>query len=284
MDRRHFLKQSSAALAASALLGPTAARATEAARAAGVPAALGIQLYPFREVFPGDVNGVLEMIARFGYAEVEPHTYADRTPAVFRGALDAHGLVSPSAHVGIDVCRRDLDAVLEAAQTVGHRYVVVPWVGPDERTERDGYLALADELNEMGVRARTAGLMMGYHNHEFEFETFGTDRPAYFDFVERLEPDLVTLELDLFWTAFAGVDPLDVFERYPGRFPLWHVKDGGGPDMTQTVIGQGRIDWPSIFAAADTAGLEHAILEIDSPEAPFAFAEASIDYVRSLDA
>ena len=282
MNRRHFLRQSGAALAAGAVLGPGASRALAAARAADVPAEIGVQLYPFRDLFPGDVNGVLEMIARFGYAKVEPHTYAERSPAAFRDALDAHGLEAPSAHFGIDRCRSDLDGVLEDARAAGHRYVVVPWIGPDERTGRDDYLALADELNGMGERARDAGLTMGYHNHEFEFDTFGSARPAYYDLVERLDPELVALELDLFWAVFAGFDPVDLFARYPGRFPMWHVKDGGGPDMTQTAVGRGALDWPAIFAAAGTAGLDHAIVEIDSPESPLPFAEASIDYLASI--
>jgi sugar phosphate isomerase/epimerase len=284
MNRRHFLRQSGAALAAGALLGPGASRALAAARAADVPAELGIQLYTLRDIFPGDVNGVLEMLSRYGYGEVETAGYADRSPAAFRAALDAHGLVSPSAHVGIDLVREDIDGVLEAAQTVGHRYVTIPWLAPDQRPDRDGYLALADEINGFGERARAAGLKMAYHNHDFEFDTFGTDRPAYFDFVERLDPDLVGLELDLFWTVVAGYDPVEVFERYPGRFPMWHVKDGAGEDMTQTVVGDGTIDWPRIFAASETSGLEHAFIEADFPpnDESLAFAEASIDYVESL--
>lgn len=284
MNRRHFLRQSGAAVAAAAVLGPGATRALAAARAADVPAELGIQLYTLRDLFPGDVNGVLEMLARYGYGEVETAGYAERTPAAFAAALDAYGLTAPSAHVGLDLLRTDLDAVLDAAQTVGHRYVVAPWLSPDQRPDRDGYLALADELNAMGERSQAAGITMGYHNHDFEFDTFGTDRPAYFDFVERLDPELVVLELDLYWAVAAGYDPVQIFERYPGRFPLWHVKDGAGEDMTQTVVGAGTIDWPRIFAASETAGLEHAFVEADFPpnDESLAFAEASINYVESL--
>ena len=285
MNRRHFLRQSGAALAAGAILGPGASRALAAARAADVPAEIGIQLYTLRDIFPGDVNGVFEMLTRYGYGEVETAGYADRSPADFRAALDAHGLTSPSAHVGIDLIREDIDGVLEAAQTVGHRYVTIPWLAPEQRPDRDGYLALADEINGFGERAQAAGLKMAYHNHDFEFDTFGTDRPAYFDFVERLDPDLVGLELDLFWAVVAGYDPVEVFERYPGRFQMWHVKDGTGTgeEMTQSVIGDGTIDWPRIFAASETSGLEHAFIEADfPPDGSLAFAEASIDYVESL--
>ena len=87
MNRRHFLRQSGAAVAAAAVLGPGATRALAAARAADVPAELGIQLYTLRDLFPGDVNGVLEMLARYGYGEVETAGYAERTPAAFAAVL-----------------------------------------------------------------------------------------------------------------------------------------------------------------------------------------------------
>ena len=294
MHRRRFLRQSSAAVAAGAVLGPGAFRVAQAARLAGVPDVLGIQLYTLRDLLPNDVNGVLEMLGRYGYGEVETAGYADRTPAVFAAALDVHGLRAPSAHVLLaevaagaasmaEADLPDLDTALALCEVVGHDYLVVPWLPPDGRPDRDGYLALADLLNGLGERARAAGVQLGYHNHDFEFETFGGASPAYFDFVERLDPDLVVLELDLYWAHVAGYDPVEIFERYPGRFPLWHVKDGAGPEMTQTVVGAGEIDWARIFAASETAGLRHAFMEADTPpDGSLAFAEASIDYVESL--
>ena len=293
MDRRHFLRSSGAALAAGALLGPGATRALAAARAADVPAELGIQLYTLRDIFPGDVNGVLDALVRFGYGEVETAGYADRDPAAFRAALEAHGLVAPSAHQMVtEVVEGSemaaglptFDAALETVAAFGHDYFVIPWLPPDARPDRDGYLRLADLLNGFGERARASGVTLGYHNHEFEFETFGGDRPAYFDFVERLDPELVVLELDLYWSTVAGYDAVEIFERYPGRFPLWHVKDGAGPDMTQTDVGAGVVDWPRIFAASETAGLRHAFLEADAPPDgdALAFAEDSLAYVESL--
>ncbi len=295
MNRRHFLRQSGAATAVGALLGPGAARALAAARAADVPAEIGIQLYTLRDVLPGDVNGVLEMLKRVGIGEVETAGYADRDPMAFRAVLDALGLATPSAHqlvaevVATSASMADaglpgFDAALDTIAAVGHEYFVIPWLPPDARPDRDGYLRLADQLNGLGERARAAGIQLGYHNHDFEFDTFGTDRPAYFDFVDRLDPDLVVLELDLYWVAVAGHDPVDVFERFPGRFPLWHVKDGAGDDMAQTVVGRGTLDWPRIFAASETAGLRHAFLEADTPPDgdSLGFARDSTAYVESL--
>ena len=295
MNRRHFLRQSGAAAALAAVLGPGATRALAAAQSAPVPAKLGIQLYTLREILPNDVNGVLAMLHRYGIREVETAGYAERDPAVFAAALQTHGLAAPSAHQLVaEVVEGsaqmagaglpDFETALETIRSVGHEYFVIPWLPEDARPDRDGYLRLADRMNEFGDRARSVGVQMAYHNHDFEFDTFGTDRPAFFDFIERLDPDLVTIELDLYWTAVAGYDPVEVFEMYPGRFPLWHVKDGAGADMTQTVVGQGTLDWPRIFAASETAGLKHAFLEADFPPDgdALAFAQQSVAYVESL--
>ena len=295
MHRRHFLRQSGTAVALGAVLGPGARRALAAARSAPVPAEIGIQLYTLRDLLPGDVNGVLETLARVGIGEVETAGYADRPPAAFRAALDALGLATPSAHQLVaevvegaasmaDAGLPPFAQALDTVAAVGHDYLVIPWLPPDGRPDRDGYLRLADLLNGLGERAQAAGVQLAYHNHDFEFDTFGTDRPAYFDFVERLEPDLVQMELDIYWSTVAGYDAVEIFEMYPGRFPLWHVKDGAGPEMTQTDVGAGTIDWPRIFAASETAGLRHAFLEADNPPDGdgLAFARDSAAYVESL--
>ena len=297
MNRRHFLRQSGAVAAVSALLGPGAARAFAAARTAPIPAELGIQLYTLRDILPGDVNGVLETLARVGIGEVETAGYADRDPADFAAVLDTLGLTTPSAHQLVsevvassesmaNAGLPDFETALETIATVGHDYFVIPWLPPDARPDRDGYLRLADLLNGFGERAKAAGVQLAYHNHDFEFDTFGTDRPAYFDFVERFDPELVTLELDIFWSTVAGHDAVDLFEMYPGRFPLWHVKDGTGTgeEMTQSIVGDGIVDWPRVFAASETAGLKHAFLEADFPPDGdgLAFARESVAYVESL--
>jgi sugar phosphate isomerase/epimerase len=282
MRRRQFIRRSSAALAATALLGPSAARALAAARAAGVPDRLGVQLYTVRDVFPDDVVGVLEAIRRMGYEELEFAGYAGREPVAMRAVIDAVGLTAPSTHVPLDALRGDLDRLIETCRTMGHRYLTLPWIAPEMRTSVDDYLRLADELNGIGERTDAGGVRLVYHNHDFEFETFGGERPAYDAFVERLDARLVELELDLYWITLAGHDPVAYFERYPGRFPLWHVKDGSGPELTMSDVGAGRMDWARIFGASETAGLRHAVVEHDEPADSLASVRASIDYLTAL--
>ena len=273
-------------MAAAALLGPAAALA--AARAAGtpgVPAALGAQLYTVRDLFPGDVVGVLEALHRAGYRELEFAGLAGRTPAAMRALVDEIGFTAPSAHLPLAAIRADLGAQIAVCQTMGHRWLVVPWLAPELRpTNVDGYLRLADEINGYAARTDREGVRMAYHNHDFEFDTFGGDRPAYDALAERLDPALVDLQLDLYWAIKAGYDPVAYFERYPGRFPLWHVRDGRGAGNARVMadVGAGDTDWARIFAASETAGLRHAAVEHDTTPDPLATLRASHDFLAAL--
>lgn len=252
-----------------------------AARTANVPARLGVQLYTVRSVFPNDFVGVLEYIKHIGYDEVEFAGYHEREPAVIRAVLDDVGLTAPAAHLPLDAFQNSLDATLDAARAVGHRYLIVPWLAADRRTSIDDYRRFADTLNTVGERVKAAGMQLGYHNHDFEFETFGGDTPAYDVLLEETDPSLVVMELDLYWAVAAGHDPVDYFERYPGRFPLFHVKDRtAGGEMAH--VGAGAIDFARIFAHAERAGLRHAIVEHDQPEDALASIRASYDHLASL--
>ncbi len=276
-----FLSSSVAALGGLAAFSP----ALGASRS-DLPARLGVQLYTVRELFPDDFVGMLEAIKRIGYDEVEFAGYHDRAPRVVRAVLDDIGLTAPSTHVPIDALRDNFDGVMETANVVGHQYVVLPWLPQGQRaTGLDGYRQLAEELNGWGERAQAAGVQMAYHNHDFEFETFGGDTPGYDVLLDETDPGLVEMEMDLYWVTEAGHDPLDYFKRYPGRFSLFHVKDRTA-DGTMTSVGSGAIDFVQIFDHAEQAGLKHAFVEHDNAAEQLVGAlgslEASYAYLASL--
>ena len=277
MDRRTFLRASGVALGGLAALGPKLVRATSSS--AIVPQRLGVQLYTVRDVFPDDFNGVLEMIKHIGYDEVEFAGYHDRDPQVVRAVLDDIGLTAPSAHIPLDALRDNLDATLEAAAVVGHHYIIVPWLPPEARTA-DNYPRLAETLNTIGRRVKDAGMQLAYHNHDFEFESVGA-RSGYDLLLDETDPDLVVMEMDLFWTVEAGQDPIAYFERYPGRFHLVHVKDRMA-DGTMVEVGAGAIDFRRIFDHAEQAGIRHAIVEHDNPEDPLESIHHSYDYLAQM--
>ena len=162
------------------------------------------------------------------------------------------------------------------AHALGQEYVIVPFLAAAMRVSHDVYSALADRFNRLGERARAAGLRFAYHNHDFEFETFGTGKPAFDTLLERTDPALVSFELDVYWVYKAGHDPLQYFTKHPGRFALCHVKDGTAPPArTMVDVGAGAIDFAGLFALAERAGLRYAIVEHDQPTDAIASIRAS---------
>ena len=275
MHRRTFLRASATSLAGLTALGlPPAA-------AMPVPRRLGVQLYTVRDLLSADFVGVLDALRRTGYDEVEFAGLHGRDARTVRAVLDDIGLAAPSAHVSLDALRDDLDAETAAALALGHRFLVVPGVDEAERAGLDGYRRIAAEMNEIGARTQAEGVRLAYHNHDAEFETFGGDTSGYDVLLAETDPALVVFELDLFWAVHAGQDPVALFERHPGRFPLVHVKDRTATgEMVD--VGAGGIDFGRIFARSEQAGIRHAIVEHDEPSDALASVRASYAHLSRL--
>lgn len=255
MRRRDFL------VATGAALGGGAACWNEA-RTAHAPylGRIGLQLYTARDLMAADFDGTLAAVARIGYREVEFAGYFGRTPEDVRSVLAAAGLDAPSSHVGFETLEHGWDEVLATARAVGHQYVVVPWL-PGDRRSVAGYRSVAALFERRGAEARDAGLGFAYHNHDFEFADLG-GAIGYDILCEETSAENVQLQMDLFWTVKGGGDPLAYFARYPGRFPMVHVKDMDA-DGRMVDPGRGRIDFPAMVARRDQAGIRHWFVEHD---------------------
>lgn len=241
---------------------------------------VGLQLYTVRSEMEKSVETTLERVAAIGYREVEFAGYFGRSPEQIRDALRSNGLAAPAGHVSLDALRDDADAVFDAARRAGHGYVVVPWIVESDRESLSAVQRTAESFNRIAERARAAGLRFAYHNHDFEFEH--VEGRVMFDvLLEETDPDLVAIELDLYWTVKGGADPLAYFARYPGRFPLVHVKDMDEAGA-MVDVGAGKIDFERIFAQSGEAGIRHYFVEHDRPSDPFGSIEASFGYLRRL--
>ena len=258
MKRRTLLKGTAAMAAAPWLSAGGRAAATETGNRLE---RIGIQLYTVRDRMAEDLPGTLHKIARIGYDEVEFAGYFEHTPAQVKGFLDAAGLVSPSAHTSIDAIRTSPERLIETAQTLGNRYIALGWLAPEERRTLDDYRRHIDLVAGFAAQCRGAGLRFAWHNHDFEFTELEGQRPIDL-LLNATDSELVQVELDLYWTAKVGVDPLDYFKRYPGRFPLCHIKDMAA-DGSMADVGDGRIDFAAIFASGDLAGFQHYYIERD---------------------
>jgi len=256
---------------------------------------IGLQLYTVRDLMKQDFDGTLARVAAIGYKEVEFAGYFDHSPKDVRAAVDRHGLTAPSAHIDYKSLGEKFPEVIEAAKVVGHDYLVNPWIDEEIRKQPDGWKQAAETFNRAGEACKKAGIQFAYHNHWVEFLPVNGKLPYDFLLTE-CDPNLVKMELDLCWITVGGQDPLRYFDRYPGRFPLVHVKDvkrvppvtaGGAQDFgssmkDMTEVGSGIIDWKKIFAQSDKAGIKHYFVEHDNPKKPLESIKTSYDYLARL--
>jgi sugar phosphate isomerase/epimerase len=256
---------------------------------------IGLQLYTVRDQMKADFDGTIAKVASIGYKEVEFAGYFGRTPEQVRAVIDRNGLASPSCHVEYDVLGDKWPSVIESSKLIGQSYIVCPWIPEEIRKQPDGWKRAIDTFNHAGEISKKSGIQFAYHNHWFEFLPVNGKLP-YDMLLEQCDPDLVKMELDLCWITVAGADPLTYFSRYPGRFPLVHVKDmkklpkvsaSGGQDFgdslkDMTAVGSGIIDWKRILGQSEKAGIKHYIVEHDKPEAPLESIKISYDYLSKL--
>ncbi len=282
MNRRTFIGTSIAATFAAAA---KPAWAADTAHSAGRSAAtrsidrVGLQLYTVRESMKTDFEGTIAKVAATGYKEVEFAGYFDHSPKDVRAILDKNGLASPSCHVGYDIVDKNWPETLEAAKIVGHSFIICPWIDEKQRAAPDGWKRAAELFNKAGEASAKA---------------------LPYDFLlAETHPKLVAMEMDLCWISVAGKDPLSYWEKYPGRFPLVHVKDwvkdASSPTeyqgaMGQSVkfggrmadVGQGSINWTNLFAHSAKAGIKHYFVENDYPKSEFDDIKISYNYLHDL--
>jgi sugar phosphate isomerase/epimerase len=291
MNRRTFIETSVAAAMFTSASSPLwAATAHKIDR-------VGLQLYTVRGLMKDDFDGTIAGVAKIGYKEMEFAGYYKKTPQEVRATLDQNGLTSPSTHIDVARLEKDLPAILEASHTIGHKFIVCPYV-EDGMRNTEGWKKLVETFNRIGTATQKAGIQFAYHNHSFEFEkTDGLGGKLPFDFLlAETDPKLVKIEMDLCWMTVAGQDPVAYFDKHPGRFPLVHVKDwtkeGTGPEgyvgavgrpVTghMTNVGSGSIDWKRIFAQSGKAGIEHYFVENDDAKS-LADPRASYEYLAKL--
>lgn len=238
----------------------------------------GYQLYTIREEMSSDsaIDAALKATNEMGYVQVESFGYMQGTffgqsPEQFKKTIDSASLSSPSGHyLPMQLAMNEvgpLDTstipdIISAAVALGQKWVVIPWMS-DAWRNAQGYEHLANYLRALSAACKERGMVAAWHNHDFEFQALEDGTVPYDYLIANLKDEGVVFEMDVHWVAFAGEDPVHWFEKYPGMFPLWHVKDFAADTLTQVPVGQGVIDWERIFANAELSGMEHYYIEQD---------------------
>jgi sugar phosphate isomerase/epimerase len=277
---------------------------------------IGLQLYTLGPGLAADLDGMLSQVSKIGYRTVEMAGYLGRTPQQLRAAFDKAGLSCTSSHAqgrpaGTDPSLQDVDRLAADAHVIGIKTIVLPMLpipthidmtpkpGEDRRAllarlaqqmTLDDWKATADLLNTAGGKLKTAGLALGYHNHNVEFAPVGgTTGMDYL--LKNTDPALVHFEMDAGWVVAAGADPFALLKAHPHRFRQMHVKDVKATtrpnfafQQDPTEVGSGIIDWKKLLPASYAAGIRDFFVE---QEAPFAMprmdaARVSFDYLNKL--
>ncbi|MGH7697000.1 MAG: sugar phosphate isomerase/epimerase family protein [Gemmatimonadaceae bacterium] len=244
---------------------------------------IGLQLYTVRDLMKANVEDTLAKVAGIGYKEVEFAGYFDRTPTALRATLDTLGLTSPASHIGYDaIDPAKIGATLDAANAIGNKYIIVAYLLDTQRKTLDDWKRHAERFNRAGEAAKARGLQFAYHNHDFEFVPLDGKVP-YDVLLESSDPSLVKMEMDLYWITKAGSDWKAYFDRWPGRFPMVHVKDSAGaPQHEMRDVGAGSMPFATIFAQRKKGGIEHFFVEHDNPKDPIASITASYQHLKNL--
>jgi sugar phosphate isomerase/epimerase len=277
MNRRDFVKTTTAASAASVLpLGAVRFRRERLDK-------IGLQLYTVRNQMKLSVERTLARVADVGYKEVEFSGYFDRPPRAIKQLLDANGMSSPSAHIGLAQLRGPWNRTLSDAAEVDHKWLVIASADDSDLASPDAIKRTADLIHKAAEDAKFYKIKLAYHNHDSEFRMVGGKR-ILDQLLELTKPDELQVEMDLYWITKGGGDPAAYFKRWPGRFPMVHVKDAGpAPDYRMMDVGKGTIDWAHLFAMRKLAGIKHVFVEHDDAPDPYASIKTSYEYLRKLE-
>jgi sugar phosphate isomerase/epimerase len=256
MKRRTFIYRTATAAAAGALIPSLAC-------GRGVPKT-GLILYTVRGEMESDPEGTLDAVASIGYNWLEAADYSDGffynlKPAEFRRMIESRGMSLVSSHNGMN--DGNYERIIGDAAEAGLMYVVVPSLPRSAFESVDSLKRTAEFLNRAGEKCLELGMKAGFHNHTIEFAPVEGVVPLDV-LIENTDPGLVCFELDLAWATSGGASPVEYFNRYPGRFELWHIKDLSA-DKKDATLGEGIIDFSPIFDTKKISGLKYFFVEQD---------------------
>jgi sugar phosphate isomerase/epimerase len=252
---------------------------------------IGLQLYSIRDSITNDIPGAIARVAKMGYTFVEPAGYGDgkfygMTPSDFRALCEKNNLPIISSHTGQvlpdsanwEKTMAWWDECIAAHAALGVKFIVQPFMGEEAYRSLDTLKKYCDYFNLVGEKCNAAGIRFGYHNHDNEFKTKLEGETIYDFMLANTDPARVMFQIDLYWAVEGGVNPVDYFKKYPGRFELWHIKD------KEEIGASGMMDFASIWAGAALSGMQYGIVEVERYNYDvFTSCQKSIEFLNAAD-
>ena len=269
LPRRAFISRSVAGLAGAAMLAPHLLRGEEETQASGP---IGFQSWIVRESIEKDFAGTLKMMAGLGYNSIEmcsPPGYAGMgfgplqklKAAEMKRIITDAGFTCISCHYGFDELKQHAQERMDYAKELGLEQMILASFGLPKTATLADWKKAADELNKLGEQSRKAGLQMGFHNHNNEFEKLEGEL-IYDVLLKQFDPALIKMQFQV-WVVSIGYKAADYFRRYPGRFISAHLYDWSGKGEEMVPLGKGKVDWKEFFAAAKTCGVKNYFVEME---------------------
>ena len=268
---------------------------------------VGLQLYSVRGDMEQDFKGTLQKVKALGYDGVEFAGLFGNSPEQINAWCKEIGLNPISAHVPLAEMLEDVDKVIADYKAIGCQYIVVPYVTEERRPGGELFMQMIDEIRAIGEKCKAAGLVLLYHNHDFEFKKVENGQFGLDFLYSSVPADLLQTELDQCWVKYSGQDPVAYLEKYSGRAPVVHLKEfhvegkqegdpyaliglNEGEEKKQSAfefrpLGHGVQDIPAIIAASKAAGSKWLIVEQDQPsmgKTPMECVAMSMEYLKSI--
>ena len=246
---------------------------------------IGLELYSVRAAMRVDPERTLAAVRAIGYTDVEllwSFKNFDRTPAQVRATLDREGLRAPSAHMASETILADWERSLDTAKLLGHEYLIVPSLTADTQHSLDAWRLWADRFNTAGAVARKAGIWLAFHNEPDHMKPID-GRVPYDVFIERTDPALVRLQLDVGNMTVGGGDPMKYLKRYQDRIGSFHLKDVAADGTHDTELGTGTFNLGRFLAAVRGLAKKPCFVEQEGPKDELASARLNYGYLRGLE-
>ncbi len=241
---------------------------------------LYLQLWSLRHATSTDAERALRQVKSLGYDGVELAGDYGWSAERWRDVLNDTGLTALSAHVGLDALEMGFPAKLAFHRKLGVDHLVVPALNRELQTA-DGYREAARRLNVLGAKAQAEGFRLGYHNHQFEFETLaGTDEVGMDILLAETDPALVHFEYDAFWLEYAGRNAVEFIRAQSRRVFLVHAKDLRKSDRQDVPVGQGDVDFRALIPLCTANGWP-VVVEYEGADAFESVRQGAV-YLRSL--
>ena len=233
---------------------------------------LGFQVWTVKDILVKDFPGTLKLVAKMGYQSVEmcsPPGYESSgfgplmklKAKEMKQIINDAGLIWPSSHYGMDELRQHIDERIEFAKESGQTQMILSSFGLPKDATLNDWLKAADELNIMGLKTKKAGIQMGYHNHNMEFENTGGTL-IYDALMKQFDPDSIKMQFQVAVISL-GYKASTYFTKYPGRFISEHLADWSATEKKNVPIGKGIVDWKEFFATMKTGGVKNIFVEMD---------------------